>query len=635
MKTNLIIGLISLSGALFASPSGHSHTSSTSHSFIKEQPAKNSADHIDQASILAGTTELSWIPLHAAVRLSDGAKLKELLEAGAAIDAQNPDGCTALHWAAMEGKVGCLKILIDGNASLNAQDKKGCTALYYAAYHNRIDCVNLLIASGADISLPAQDGTTPLHASVGCSRDSVHESGRDIYKFQSCDKGLSMMALLETGADPDQADNEGRTPLYKAAKNGDLTSVNALIARSADLETADNVAGYTPLLIAAFNGETECVKALLAAGANRFAETADIDLANVLQLAAQSSKKGCLEYLLDNGFDENELNAFGQTLLFYASRCSLECTQFLIDRGFDVNAKDNANLTPLHQAALSGSTGTMKLLLAAGADISVVDNDGMTPFLYACAACDLEGVNLLLSNNPFERYHQLKSSNSSRHTALYKAAGSENMPVLEFLLNQRIDVGALDTLGQSPLMVAVIEGKEKSVTALLPKTYTLFLPQPAQVTQARDRLRAAVMTFNGLKKENIDLERYNLLNSPFLMGEVFLSDEGLRQDLVFILLDELRGLAVKEHNEDDVPRSPKVCKPEAFAILLKAQDLVVDYLLKKLKEHFAAHQDQTAKDTLMQHITTKEADYKKLINQGIVERMKELTRLSVAQESRD
>ena len=76
-------------------------------------------------------------------------------------------------------------------------------------------------------------------------------------------------ALIQAGADLNQAKDDGATPLYVACGKGHLEVVHALIQAGADLNQAMNNAKgyYTPLSIAHKGGYVEVVKLLEAAGA--------------------------------------------------------------------------------------------------------------------------------------------------------------------------------------------------------------------------------------------------------------------------------------------------------------------------------------------------------------------------------
>ena len=56
-----------------------------------------------------------------------------------------------------------------------------------------------------------------------------------------------------------------------------------------------------------------------------------------------------------------------------------DTVRLLIKHGADVSVQDHTHLTPLHLAALSGSSETVRLLLEHGADITVLDGNHKTP----------------------------------------------------------------------------------------------------------------------------------------------------------------------------------------------------------------------------------------------------------------
>ena len=79
-----------------------------------------------------------------------------------------------------------------------------------------------------------------------------------------------MGELLAAGADVNYSKegNEGRTALYKAALNGHLDVVQALVAAKADVNKGKTTGGATPLFVAAQEGHLDVVQALVAAEAD-------------------------------------------------------------------------------------------------------------------------------------------------------------------------------------------------------------------------------------------------------------------------------------------------------------------------------------------------------------------------------
>ncbi len=73
--------------------------------------------------------------------------------------------------------------------------------------------------------------------------------------------------LLQEGANPNIADNRGRTPLIAATETGFLEGVEALLARGAQVDVA-NATGETPLISAVLVRNIELMEILLRGGAD-------------------------------------------------------------------------------------------------------------------------------------------------------------------------------------------------------------------------------------------------------------------------------------------------------------------------------------------------------------------------------
>jgi ankyrin repeat protein len=143
--------------------------------------------------------------------------------------------------------------------------------------------------------------------------------------------------------------------LIAAAARGDLTSVQKLIARGANVNAKDDKQD-SAFLIASARGRTEVVKAILAAGA-----------------------------------DLKSTNRYGGTGLIPACHYGhLETVKLLLTTKIDVNHVNNLGWTALLEAVILGNGGPthteiVRLLLAHGANPKIADREGVTALQHARA----------------------------------------------------------------------------------------------------------------------------------------------------------------------------------------------------------------------------------------------------------
>jgi uncharacterized protein len=154
--------------------------------------------------------------LFAAARLGCEAQARALLDRGAAIDAKDREGKTALAKAAEADKLPLIRLLLERGANVNARAVDGSTPLFYAAEQDRGAVVAFLLERSADPNLPGRKGVRPLAAAAfNGSTESVE-------------------ALLKFGADPNALDNDGSAAIIYAAGHGYAPVVALLLQAGID-----------------------------------------------------------------------------------------------------------------------------------------------------------------------------------------------------------------------------------------------------------------------------------------------------------------------------------------------------------------------------------------------------------------
>jgi uncharacterized protein len=171
------------------------------------------------------------------------------------LNARDGDRWTPLMWASREGRWGVVRWLIGKGAALDErEDLCGCTALMWACFDGHTPVVRLLLEGGADPTIANHGGSTPL---MTASSQEILETVR------------VLLGHPGARATVNRRNNDGRTALCVACFWGYGGIVNALLENGADPTIAANE-GTTPMAIAkadppafiTIEGRRECVAAL-------------------------------------------------------------------------------------------------------------------------------------------------------------------------------------------------------------------------------------------------------------------------------------------------------------------------------------------------------------------------------------
>lgn len=207
--------------------------------------------------------------------------------------------------------------------------------------------------------------------------------------------------MIAAGADVNQAQPDGATPLHWAVYRVDRELVATLLKRGAKPNVL-NKYGASPLAEAVRVASPEMVGMLLEVGAD--ASVANEDGQTALMLAARTGNVAVARLLVEHGADVNRREQYRDqsAVMWAAAEGHAEMVAFLVSNHADLSVRARANdwetqisseprvqyrptggLTPLLYAARAGCLGCVSAMVEAGVDVDRPNPDGMTPMMMA------------------------------------------------------------------------------------------------------------------------------------------------------------------------------------------------------------------------------------------------------------
>jgi len=400
-------------------------------------------------------------PLHLAIQNKDAAMVRLLLSAGADPNIPDRAGENSLFLAARSGSAEIVQMLLDAGADPEEREPNyDQTPLMVAVRADAPAVVELLLDTNVDVNAQTVMGEVPRmrlpsenagSKGVGINRGGIPERGERapvaggktalMYATRQGDLKLTCM-LVEAGADLEQAEANGVTPLINAIVNGSVVSrrggttghiatARYLVSQGADVNASDwygetplwsavmlrnlNVAGATRDNKVDREAALALIKDLIAAGADVNARTREVpptqrfitrigDLSWVdftgqtpFLRAALSGDVTVMKLLVENGADPTLGTFAGTTPLMAAAGINwvvnqtydegeealLEAVKYAHSLGNDINARNSMGLNAVHGAANRGSDSIIRYLAANGAELDVKDKEGRDPVTWA------------------------------------------------------------------------------------------------------------------------------------------------------------------------------------------------------------------------------------------------------------
>ncbi|KAM6954028.1 ankyrin repeat and SOCS box protein 2-like [Aplochiton taeniatus] len=356
-------------------------------------------------------------PIFKAIQTGDVATVRAMVKLpGMNLMVPQKPGWLALHEAANYSQEECLKVLLSAQPGMiNSRTGTGQSALMIAVMRNSASCVSLLLDKGADPDSANKDRETPL--------------------YKACEKeNAGMVAmLLNHGATVNKHGIQGWTALHEAASRNHVEICEMLVKAGAKIGAA-NIYGITPLFTAAQIGRVEALRFLLKHGAD--VNTQASDGATALYEAAKNGHEEIVELLLLQNADTNKPGRTGLLPIHIAAQRGIDSAivSMLIPATSKTRVR-RSGISPIHLAIENNRDEVLELLIAAGFD-----------------------VNAQLSDERSKMYED------RRKTALYFAVIENNIDATTMLLNAGADPN-LDPF--SPLLIAVRQGCIKTVTLLV------------------------------------------------------------------------------------------------------------------------------------------------------------------------
>ncbi|KAK4471276.1 hypothetical protein MN116_004719 [Schistosoma mekongi] len=383
-------------------------------------------------------------------RINNQSKIKQL------INLLDGEGLAPIHTAANSGSFELLNKCLQYKPDILVKDNNGQTVLHYAALRGDLECMKLIIEN-----IKLEEQIKLIHCINDNEETCLHIAAK--HNFVNI-----VDYLINLGAQINQSDINGYTPIMSAAIKGSVNTCNYLLNNGAELKHHDvkhrNLLHL--LVLSCFDEICDSNETLK-------------NLTVLPELLNDPDNYGCtpLHYAIELGLVETSLfclrygakvtivNMDKSSSLHLAAKFGrLRISQAILNTNGGMRTlymADSKGCLPLHIAAYYGQDKLLELFLRNGCLFRRC-HEGNTALHYAAMQGNVETCRLLLEINPT----LLNQTNYNGMTALHIAAIKDNSRAVEYLLSNSAEIKA-DHNGSYFLNYAITGQNEATVREIV------------------------------------------------------------------------------------------------------------------------------------------------------------------------
>ena len=212
--------------------------------------------------------------------------------------ASSPERVKEFIQAVYDNDAARVSAMLNEGVDVNASESEDFTALHYAVWLGHKSVVKALLEYNPAMEVRTVTGLTPLVLAASNSHEDI------------------AIMLLEKGADPNFAEENGGRAIDRAAENGLIRTLKELRARGADIGPSQE-GKASPIMLAAYKGRLTAVKKLVSYGSDIHYRAKDGSTA--LEGAMRNGHENVFDYLVQQRADVKAVGSGGFNLVMWGA----------------------------------------------------------------------------------------------------------------------------------------------------------------------------------------------------------------------------------------------------------------------------------------------------------------------------